>query len=130
MTAQQLIDLLRQHPKACAALGIEIHPACPQMKPEHTGIPWCYAENARCERDDIYLFDFDYSTCGEAVGDFTGRFRRWLLGAAQEWADEHNIEVGWASAMNEWQWCRDGVAYWGHPTRLHALLAAIDEAQP
>ena len=119
MTAAELIDLLKRHPKACGALGITLD----------IGNRWTSASDG----NGVWFSDMD-TTCWEGKPDYqTPRFRRWLIGAAQEWADGHNIDVarvlmpgpvvGYAAL--------DGtdvslLTVGSGPTRLHALLAAIE----
>lgn len=110
MTPSDLIDLLKTHPKACAALGITVR----QMGPEHRGV--IHAENT--------LDDFDPPRHGSA-----GCFRRWLLGACVEWCDEHHRDVHQDKDCPDMYIRTTGqFSYETHPTRLHALLAAMEAA--
>ena len=117
MTAAELIDLLKSHPKACGALGITLD----------IGNRWTSASDG----NGVWFSDID-TTCWEGKPDYqTPRFRRWLIGAAQEWADENGIHTEFRSGIRD-----EYVASWGRqeeyqhlgsgPTRLHALLAAIE----
>ena len=116
MTAAELIDLLKSHPKACGALGITLD----------IGNRWTSASDG----NGVWFSDID-TTCWEGKPDYqTPRFRRWLIGAAQEWADENGVEAHReATAEAGWYWfdsklnCPNDV----YPSRLHALLAAIEE---
>ena len=116
MTAAELIDLLKRHPKTCGALGLVLDER-----------PRCTIVN---DGSGVWFSDKD-TTCWEGKPDYeTPRFRRWLLGAAQEWADENGVEAHReATAEAGWYWfdsklnCPNDV----YPSRLHALLAAIEE---
>ncbi len=105
MTAQELIELLKAHPKACVALGVET--------PE---------EPCDCR----VSYDGVFSTLSTPLAII--RFRRWLIGAAVEWCDKHGIDTPQdRDCPGKFFRFKSGPSYDIYPSRLHALLAAIEE---
>lgn len=118
MTAAELIELLKAHPKACKAMGLKLD----------IGNRWTSASDG----NGVWFSDMD-TTCWEGKPDYqTPRFRRWLLGAAQECADGMGIGVSICEdlANGAKLWYRTIHTYDDtrpvYPTRLHALLAVIE----
>ncbi len=113
MTAAELIDLLKSHPKACGALGITLD----------IGNRWTSASDG----NGVWFSDID-TTCWEGKPDYqTPRFRRWLIGAAQEYADEKGIEIVQdRECPPKFLRVTGQLTYTVHDTRLHALLAGIE----
>jgi len=104
MTSSELVYLLREHPKSCRVLGVNV------IDNSDAG--------AVCED-------------GIAIGGFVPHFdafRRWLLGACVE---EH-VRRGWVMPMlvigHGWHQgvVSDGDGEAFHPTILHAMLARIE----
>lgn len=116
MNAIDLIELLKAHPKACEALGLTLD----------IGNRWTSASDGQ----GVWFSDIDVTGHDRSSHHQTPRFRRWLLGAAQEWADEHRY------AVHQDRDCPDvyirttgQFSYETHPTRLHALLAAMEATE-
>lgn len=110
MNASEIIRFLQRHPEACGCLGIRRF-----MTPGfHVAV-----------HQDISIDDKPLEARQPE------RYRRWLAGLAQEYADEHGIRIGQSD---------DGVRYWAFlldrpdvrlavcATRLEALFCGIEEA--
>lgn len=116
MTAAELIDLLRAHPKTCERIGGIIISGTPG-----SGMP-CFIYVAGnqivyTEHSATRSVTIDCVTC-------------WLLGACVEWCDEHGIEAlhnVTQRGTTDYVIYRDLVADdKPYPSRLHACLAAIE----
>lgn len=109
MTAADLIQFLRQHPKTCGALGLRFATGC-------AGTPMVVAQFV--------------SLLENEAEPWTDCFRIWLSGAATAKADEMRLGIG----HND-----DCTRFWfvtadanerspNYPTRLAATFAAIEAA--
>jgi hypothetical protein len=110
MTAAELIALLKSRPVACGRLSIET-----------------YTDTAGPSNHAVWL-DAEHDDAGNIKV-----FHEWLTGAAVNWCDERGIDTQ-ISRLGNW-YATTGreeeeiTLADGHPSRLHALLAAIEASQ-
>jgi hypothetical protein len=118
MTAPELIAILKAHPKACGRLRLE----CVRYDDGRGEFVLHDTGNSAIRHRKIL------DTLGSPNG--TNDFRLWLIGACVEWCDSLRIN---AFTAKRGRWFDNRHNHYatgnGLPTRLHAMLAAIEAAE-